>query len=167
MQRLAQWTHHPASHNEGDQCFEEDCRTSPYIMHFSSNKNTTEGGSAVCFKFVSVGCWASGGKGCCVEIARKLTRLEFDASKRLTAAMALLPTPAMTELPVCSCSVMGLWGASTPPRAQCNTCQGLGLGRCGFFCALQIRAAKALSATSPSMASRFRPQTLRTRMAMK
>lgn len=60
---------------------------SPYLMTYASNKNSSSAddpdappGSRACFKFIAIGCWASGGKGCCVEIARKLRRLEILAS---------------------------------------------------------------------------------------
>lgn len=71
---------HSSGGSNGGTCFEEDCRTSPYLMHFSATSNTTAG-TRVCFKFVAIGCYASGGKGCCVQVARRLQRIEFLTSE--------------------------------------------------------------------------------------
>ena len=61
-------------------CFEEDCRSSPFIMHASRTLNTTDGGRASCFKFVAIGCYAAP-KGCCPNVARRFTALAFDVSE--------------------------------------------------------------------------------------
>ena len=60
-------------------CFEEDCRSSPFIMHASRSANVSGGGRASCFKFVAIGCYAAP-KGCCPAVARRFSALEFDAS---------------------------------------------------------------------------------------
>jgi hypothetical protein len=64
------------------QCFEEDCRGSPFIMHASRTVNLTGSsrGIAVCFAFVAIGCWAAP-KGCCPMVARKFRALEFAVSE--------------------------------------------------------------------------------------
>lgn len=64
----------------GGACFEEDCRSSPFIMHASRTLNTTGGGRASCFKFVAIGCYAAP-KGCCPNVARRFTALAFDVSE--------------------------------------------------------------------------------------
>jgi hypothetical protein len=64
------------------QCFEEDCRGSPFLMHASRTVNLTGSsqGVAVCFAFVAIGCWAAP-KGCCPMVARKFRALEFAVSE--------------------------------------------------------------------------------------
>jgi len=64
----------------GGTCFEEDCRSSPFIMHASSTTNTSDGGVASCFKFVAIGCYAAP-KGCCPAVARRFSGLEFAISE--------------------------------------------------------------------------------------
>lgn len=68
-------------------CFEEDCRSSPFIMHASRSFNTSGGGAASCFKFVAIGCWAAP-KGCCPAVARRFSALEFPISERPAHACA-------------------------------------------------------------------------------
>ena len=64
---------------DGATCFEEDCRSSPFIMHASKTTNTSDGVKA-CFQFVAIGCYASP-KGCCPMVARRFSALEFLVSE--------------------------------------------------------------------------------------
>ncbi|KAF8065479.1 hypothetical protein HT031_003080 [Scenedesmus sp. PABB004] len=58
-------------------CFEEDCRSSPFIMHPARQGNGSANGTVeACFAFVAIGCYASP-KGCCPAVARRFTGLEF------------------------------------------------------------------------------------------
>lgn len=70
----------------GKQCFEEDCRSSPFIMHAGKTTNTS-GGTTSCFQFVAIGCYAAP-KGCCPLVARRFTALEFFISERAPRARA-------------------------------------------------------------------------------
>lgn len=73
-----------ASGGGGGVCFEEDCRSSPFIMHASRTVNGTGGGRASCFKFVAISCYASP-KGCCPNIARRFSAVAFDISECLAS----------------------------------------------------------------------------------
>jgi hypothetical protein len=70
---------------EQQQCFEQACQDSPFIMHASRTANSSSAdppGAVVmsCFQFVAIGCYAAP-KGCCPEVARRFTGLEFDISE--------------------------------------------------------------------------------------
>lgn len=68
-------------HGDQQQCFEEDCRSSPFMMHASSTSNGSEPDTVVsCFQFVAIGCYAAP-KGCCPMVARRFTGMEFDISE--------------------------------------------------------------------------------------
>lgn len=63
------------------QCFEQPCQDSPFMMHASKTANSSIPDAVMsCFQFVSIGCYAAP-KGCCPEVARRFTGLEFDVSK--------------------------------------------------------------------------------------
>lgn len=70
---------HGSSADDDDTCFEEDCRSSPFIMHASKTTNTSEEVTS-CFQFVAIGCYAAP-KGCCPEVARRFSALEFAISE--------------------------------------------------------------------------------------
>jgi hypothetical protein len=73
---------------EDAQCFEEDCRSSPFIMHASSSTNGSQEGTVrSCFQFVAIGCYAAP-KGCCPEVARRFNGIQFDISKRVPPSAA-------------------------------------------------------------------------------
>lgn len=75
--RAAPWAADP---NAATSCFEEDCRSSPFMMHASRAANASDGGRSYCFKFVAIGCYAAP-KGCCPAVARRFSGLSFDASE--------------------------------------------------------------------------------------
>jgi hypothetical protein len=51
------------------------------MMHASKTANSSMPDAVMsCFQFVSIGCYAAP-KGCCPEVARRFTGLQFDVSK--------------------------------------------------------------------------------------
>lgn len=63
------------------QCFEQPCQDAPFNMHASRTANSSLPDAVMaCFKFISIGCYAAP-KGCCPEVARRFTGLEFDISE--------------------------------------------------------------------------------------
>lgn len=61
-------------------CFEESCNASPFIMIPSRTANGSQPATTLkCFKFVTIGCYASP-KGCCPAVARRFTGVSFDTS---------------------------------------------------------------------------------------
>lgn len=73
----------PGTKASGDepQCFEQACQDAPFNMHASRTVNDSNASIIMtCFEFVAIGCYAAP-KGCCPEVARRFTGLEFDISE--------------------------------------------------------------------------------------
>jgi hypothetical protein len=112
-----------------NQCFEQACQDAPFIMHASRTANSSadpQGAIMACFEFVAIGCYAAP-KGCCPQVARHFTGLEFAISECTAVCVAHAHAALAVSVPQAACTLRLCQPTSAitqqphslpPPRAQ-------------------------------------------------
>jgi hypothetical protein len=92
------WAAAAAAGASAQQCFEQPCQDAPFNMHASRTGNSSmPDATMACFQFVSIGCYAAP-KGCCPEVARRFTGVEFDISKCIPSSCLRTLSAAATTV---------------------------------------------------------------------